>query len=221
MSPLIILGAGPHAYEMADIVRQINDERESVNGRETVRAAPAWDLLGFLVPEAQAGRVGERSACGDVILGTYAELMRYPEARLVPEVNCGCPDLPRERLASLIAPGTFVAGTARIGSGSVIYPNCFVGHNAVLGERCFVLGGSVLNHDDRLEEEVVVCSGVTLAGFVHVGPGCYLGQACTIKQYVRVGRGSLIGMGAVVLRDVLPNSVMVGNPARRLGDRAA
>ena len=208
MSPLIILGAGPHAYEMADIVRQCN------------RAASTWDLLGFLVPEAQAERVGERSACGDVILGTYAELGRYPEARFVPEVNCGCPDVPRERLASLIAPGTFVAGSARIGKGSVIYPNCFVGHNAVLGERCFVLSGSVINHDDRLDDEVIVCSGVTLAGFVHVEAGCYLGQACTIKQYVRIGQGSLIGMGAVVLRDVPPNSVMVGNPARRLGDRA-
>lgn len=208
MSPLIILGAGPHAYEMADMVRQCN------------RAAPTWDLLGFLVPEAQAGRVGEQSACGDVILGTYADRTRYPEARLVPKVNRGCPDMPRERLASLIAPGTFVAGSARIGGGSVIYPNCFVGRNARLGERCFVLSGSVINHDDCLEEEVTVCSGVTLAGFVHVETGCYLGQACTIVQYVRIGRGSLIGIGAVVLRDVPPNGVMVGNPARRLGDRA-
>ena len=48
---------------------------------------------------------------------------------------------------------------------------------------------------------------------------CYLGQACTVKQFVRVGKGSLIGMGAVVLRDVPPNAVMAGNPARRLKDR--
>lgn len=74
----------------------------------------------------------------------------------------------------------------------------------------------VNNHDVCLEENFTVCSGVTLAGFVHVEAGCYLGQACTIKQYVRIGRGSLIGMGAVVLRDVPPNSVMVGNPARPL-----
>ena len=30
---------------------------------------------------------------------------------------------------------------------------------------------------------------------------------------------ALIGMGAVVIRDVPPNSIMVGNPARRLKDR--
>ncbi|MCJ7551359.1 MAG: hypothetical protein MUQ30_16925 [Anaerolineae bacterium] len=207
MDNLIILGAGPHAYEMADIIRQVNV------------GAPTWEFLGFLVTETQAERVGTRSACGDVVLGTYADIARYPEAWFVPEVNCGCLELPRERLASLIAPAAFVAGTARICRGSVIYPNCFIGHNAVLGERSFVLSGGVINHDGYLEDDVTVCSGVTLAGFVHVETGCYLGQACTIKQYLRIGRGSLVGMGSVVIHTVPPNSVMVGNPARRLRDR--
>ena len=207
MDNLIILGAGPHAHEMADIVRQINV------------VAPTWDLLGFLVPEAEAECVGARSASGDRVLGTCADIARYRDAWYVPEVNWGCPELPRERLASLIAPAAFVAGTARIGKGSVIYPSCVIGHNAVLGERSFLLSGSVINHDDCLEDDVTVCSGVTLAGFVHVETGCYLGQGCTIKQYLRIGRGSLIGMGSVVIHAVPPNSVMVGNPARRLRDR--
>ena len=33
--------------------------------------------------------------------------------------------------------------------------------------------------------------------------------------------GSLIGMGSVVLREVPPNSVMVGDPARKLRDNKA
>jgi acyl-[acyl carrier protein]--UDP-N-acetylglucosamine O-acyltransferase len=103
----------------------------------------------------------------------------------------------------------------------VIYPHCFIGHNAVLGNQNFVLGGSIINHDVCLENNVTLCSGVTLAGFVHVETGCYLGQACTIKQYLRIGKGSLIGMGSVVVHDVPPNSVMVGNPARRLCEREA
>jgi hypothetical protein len=44
---LMILGAGPHAQEMTDIVRQINAR------------TPTWHLLGFLVPETQADLVSQ------------------------------------------------------------------------------------------------------------------------------------------------------------------
>jgi acetyltransferase-like isoleucine patch superfamily enzyme len=36
---------------------------------------------------------------------------------------------------------------------------------------------------------------------------------------LRIGRDSLIGMGSVVVSNVPPNSVMVGNPAHKLRDR--
>jgi sugar O-acyltransferase (sialic acid O-acetyltransferase NeuD family) len=192
---------------MAEIVAQINAR------------TPTWDLMGFMVPESQAEATGERLSCGYEILGSYAELVRYPDADVALEYGCGAPDLARDRIVSLIAPTAFVAPSASMGVGCVIYPGCFVGHNVVLGDRVFALSGAIINHDDRLGDDVTVCSNVSLAGFVHVEAGSYLGQACTVRQYVRIGRGSLIGMGAVVLKDVAPNSVMVGNPARRLRDR--
>jgi acetyltransferase-like isoleucine patch superfamily enzyme len=207
MHDLIILGAGPHAQEMTDIVREIN------------HAHLMWNLLGFLVPEAQADQVGTMLACGHAVLGTYAAIECYPDACFVPEYNCGHADVPPQRLVSLIARSAFVASTARIGKGCVVYPHCFVGHNTVLGDRVFMLAGSVINHDCRLEDDVTVGSTVSLAGFVHVEAGCYLGQACTIRQYLCIGRGSLIGMGSVVVADVPPNCVMVGNPARKLKER--
>jgi acetyltransferase-like isoleucine patch superfamily enzyme len=85
-----------------------------------------------------------------------------------------------------------------------------------IGELLFCLSGCALNHDDVIEDHVALATGVTLAGEVHVETGCYLGQSCTIRQQLRIGHDSLIGMGAVVIADVPPESVMVGNPARRL-----
>ncbi len=204
---LIILGTGVHGLEMAEIVRRIN------------RVAATWNLVGFIAPDDQAQRVGE-VRCGLPVLGTSDVLGRYPGAMLVPdnEFPHDLP-LPGERVTSLIDPSTFVSPAAKIGPGCVIYPNCFVGHNAQLGQRVFSLAGSVINHDDVLADRVVLCSNVSLAGHVHVEADCYLGQACTVRQFVRIGRNSLIGMGSVVLRDVEPDSVMVGNPARRLRRR--
>ena len=39
------------------------------------------------------------------------------------------------------------------------------------------------------------------------------GQSAAIRQGVRVGDGALVGMGAVVVKDVEPGVVVMGNPA--------
>jgi sugar O-acyltransferase (sialic acid O-acetyltransferase NeuD family) len=203
---LIILGISVHSTEMAEIVERVN------------RVSPTWNVLGFVSVSGE--RVGERRN-GYPVLGSWEVLQAYPDVALVSDNEAARQgNVPRERLVSLIDPSTFVSRTATIGAGCVFYPHCFIGLNARIGDEVFCLAGSVINHDDVLEDRVIVASGVTLAGSVHVESDCYLGQGCTVRQYVRIGRGSLIGMGAVVLRDVPPNSVIVGNPGRRLRDRA-
>ncbi|HZO90309.1 MAG TPA: hypothetical protein VFB38_18430 [Chthonomonadaceae bacterium] len=202
---LLILGAGVHSAEMAEIAERIN------------RVEPTWNLLGFLSPDAaQQGTLRN----GYPVLGPPEALAAYPSAYLVPDNEWPrALPVPYERLVSLIDPSVFVSRTARIGRGCVIYPHSYIGLNARIGDYAFCLSGCVINHDDVLEDRVVLASGVSLAGSVHVEADCYLGQACTIRQYVRIGRGSLIGMGAVVVKDVAPNSVIVGNPGRKLRDR--
>jgi sugar O-acyltransferase (sialic acid O-acetyltransferase NeuD family) len=199
MQDLIILGAGPHAAEMAEIV-------EAVNGIQ-----PRWRLLGFLA--AESCPVGAELN-GYPVLGDLGQLAAYPHAEVALEYSVRPPAGAANRVQALVAPSAFVSRSARVGPGSVIYPHCFVGARAVLGQRVFVLAGAVINHDDRLEDDVTVCSGATLAGGVHVDSHAYLGQACTVRQNLRVGRGSLVGMGSVVTADVHARSVVAGNPAR-------
>ncbi|MDX1932487.1 MAG: hypothetical protein SFU56_07765 [Capsulimonadales bacterium] len=198
---LILLGDGVHGAEMAEIVERIN------------RTTPTWNLLGYVT-----GREipTERERNGYPVLGPRTVLDDYPEAFLVPDNEWRHEDIPGDRLVSLIDPSVFVSRTARIGAGSVLYPHGFVGLNARLGNRTFCLSGCVINHDVVLEDRVVLASDVSLAGSVFVEEGVYLGQSCTVRQYVRIGRHSVIGMGSVVLRDVPPGTVIVGNPGRAL-----
>ena len=208
MKDIIILGTGVHGAEMAHIVERINREN------------PTWTLLGHIAPKA----TDKKEFAGRHILGSVENmeelLSLHPDAALIADNEFPkTVPVPMARWATIIDPGCYIHPTARIGRGCVIYPHCFVGLNAVLGDRVFMLSGCTINHDDVLEDNVVAASGVTLAGCVHVEAGVYLGQSCTVRQYLRIGGNSLVGMGAVVVKNVPPDSVMAGNPARKLRDK--
>lgn len=204
MKDLFILGTQVHAGELAEIIERVNEEKKQ------------WNLIGFIT--ADANRIGG-TFNGYPILGTKEYIERYPKSMLITDYEWPYKnEIPLDRLITLVDPSSFVSRTAKIGSGTIIYPHCYIGLNVKIGNFVFCLSGCIINHDDVIEDMVTLASGVSIAGGVHVESHCYLGQSATIKQQLRIGRHSLIGMGSTVIRDVPPNSVMAGNPARKLRD---
>jgi acetyltransferase-like isoleucine patch superfamily enzyme len=52
-----------------------------------------------------------------------------------------------------------------------------------------------------------------------IGHDVWIGSNVIIKQGINIGTGSVIGMGSIVTKDVLPYSVVAGNPAKLLRPR--
>ncbi|HHP7230666.1 MAG TPA: gamma carbonic anhydrase family protein, partial [Xenococcaceae cyanobacterium] len=48
--------------------------------------------------------------------------------------------------------------------------------------------------------------------------GCLIGIGAVVLDGVRVGAGSIIGAGCIVTKNVVPRSLMVGVPARKVRD---
>ncbi len=55
---------------------------------------------------------------------------------------------------------------------------------------------------------------------VHIGKDVWIGGSCVILLGVTIGDGAVVGAGSVVTRDVPPNTIVAGNPARVLREIA-
>lgn len=209
---LLIVGAGGFARETAQAVVAANMRR------------PTWRLLGFLDddPRKAGGRID-----GLDVLGGCDLVHEYPHARVV--LCIGNPrdyfsrarmarrlDLPEERYATIVHPAAEVSSNSTIGPGSILLAHCVLTAAVEVGAHVAVMPRVVMTHDDVLEDFVTVASGVCLGGGTRVGRGAYVGAGALVRESVTIGAWSLVGMGSVVLRDVPPEQVWIGNPARPL-----
>lgn len=120
---------------------------------------------------------------------------------------------------------------ARIGADCNICDNVFVENDVVVGDRVTVKCGVQLWDGVRLADDVFVGPNATFTNDPFprsraypeafprtvVGPGASLGANCTILPGLTIGRQAMVGAGAVVTKDVPPNAIVVGNPARIVG----
>lgn len=101
--------------------------------------------------------------------------------------------------------------------------SCWVPHSATIG-RGVVLGygglGIVIHKDAVIGAGCHIDQGVTIGGNARevgvptIGCRVYIGAGAKILGNIRVGDDVVVGANAVVIRDVEPNSVVVGVPAR-------
>jgi len=104
----------------------------------------------------------------------------------------------------------------RVGNRTRIHSQCFLEH-VVLGSDVFLAPNVVFTDDPHpMCPRYLDC----VLGAV-VEDQVSIGAHVTVLPGVRVGRGALVGAGSVVTRDVDPDTVVAGNPARPIKKVAA
>jgi acetyltransferase-like isoleucine patch superfamily enzyme len=133
-----------------------------------------------------------------------------------------------------IGTGTRIWAFAHVLSGAAIGRDCnicdgvFIENDVIVGDRVTVKCGVQLWDGLRLEDDVFVGPNATFTNdpfprsrirpaafpMTIVRAGASIGANATILPGIEIGAGAMVGAGAVVTRDVAPQALVVGNPAR-------
>jgi len=116
------------------------------------------------------------------------------------------------------------APTLRIGDRTGIGHGCIfvVAREITIGADCRIAGnasfrdspGHPLDPDARRRGDPPPPEAIKP---IHVEDNVWIGHGAIIHGGVRIGKGSVVSSGAVVMSDVPENSLVAGNPARRIG----
>lgn len=69
-------------------------------------------------------------------------------------------------------------------------------------------------HNCHVGEASIIGGSAYLSGSIRVGRNCWIAPNCSIRQKLRIGDEAIVGIGAVVVHDVEPGSMVYGNPAK-------
>ena len=68
-----------------------------------------------------------------------------------------------------------------------------------------------MGHDDCQIGNFVLSPGANISGNVTIGDKAYIGTGAVIREGINIGSDSIVGARAVVVKDVAPGTVVVGN----------
>ena len=127
---------------------------------------------------------------------------------------------------------------------SHIMSNCVIGDNCNLGQNVVISPEVILGNNVKVQNNVSIYTGVVCEDDVFLGPsmvftniinprsaikrknqyaktlvkrGASIGANSTIVCGNTIGEFAFIGAGAVVLKDIPPYALVVGNPSRQIG----
>lgn len=91
-----------------------------------------------------------------------------------------------------------------------------IGHDVLIASRVFISDHNhgEYGHSDASSPSVPPQLRPLVSKPVSIGDRVWIGEQVCILPGVSIGEGAVIGAGSVVTRDVPPNCVVVGNPAR-------
>jgi sugar O-acyltransferase (sialic acid O-acetyltransferase NeuD family) len=104
------------------------------------------------------------------------------------------------------------------GAGCYVQESVVLQAEVKLGINVSIHIGSMIGHETIIGDHVFIAHAVSISGCCEIGEGALIGTNATILPRLKIGRWATVGAGAVVTKDVPDGAVVIGNPAKPIGN---
>ncbi len=122
-------------------------------------------------------------------------------------------------LPTLIHPKAIISPSANIGMGVYIHSGAYIWTNADIGDFTIISPNTVIAHHTKVGRACLISTLCAVGALIVIKDNVTLGIGTTVITGVnRIGENVMSGGGSVIIKDVEDNSVIVGNPAKKIRD---
>ncbi|CAK1234481.1 2,3,4,5-tetrahydropyridine-2,6-dicarboxylate N-acetyltransferase [Fructobacillus fructosus] len=140
--------------------------------------------------------------------------------------NSAVPLLDLKNINARIEPGTVIRDQVTIGHNAVIMMGAVINIGCEIGENSMIDMGVVMGGRAIVGKHAHIGAGAVLAGVIEpasaqpvvIEDNVLIGANAVVIEGVRVGEGAVVAAGSIVTKDVMPHTVVAGNPARKVKD---
>jgi tetrahydrodipicolinate N-acetyltransferase len=173
------------------------------------------------------------SSVSGILFCEYSEFQKFYEANKsfiskhkieIDRRNSAIPMADLTKYNCRIEPGAIIRDMVEIGDHCVIMMGAVLNIGAVIGERTMIDMNVVVGGRAIVGKNCHIGAGTVLAGVIEppsadpviIEDDVMTGANVVVLEGVKIGKGAVIAAGSVVIKNVEPNSVMVGIPAKLL-----
>ena len=113
-------------------------------------------------------------------------------------------------------PNSDIPTTLNIGEGNYIGSFTKLGEDSYIGNFNFINECVILAHDTKIGDYNHLSPNVSMGGNSIIGNTNMIGTSAIIIPKIKIGNNNTIGAGTVVIRDIVDNSTVVGNPGKQI-----
>ncbi len=208
MKKILIFGAGDFGREVQWLIERLNQKK------------PTWQIEGYLDDSIEPGT----EINGYKVLGGLVKLQEYDSsvsvvcavgsAKIREKIISRIKQIGKFQFPNLIDPDVQMSQYISMGEGNIVCAGNILTINITIEDFVILNLSCTVGHDVILESFVTVYPGVNISGCTKMEQGVELGTGSKIIQGITVARNTIVGAGAVVVRHMPSECVVMGVPAK-------